>query len=77
MRDKLINFINEEILAERGLRIDLDDELLLGGYLDSMAVFSLVSFIESELGLPVPAQDIIIENFRSVSVICDYLQPGE
>jgi acyl carrier protein len=75
MREKLVNFINEEILAERGLCIGPDDELLLGGYLDSMAVFSLVSFIESELGLPVPAQDIIVENFRSVSVICDYLQP--
>ena len=73
MQEKLVSFINSEILAERGISIGPDDELLLEGYLDSMAVYSLVHFIESDLGLSVPAGDITVENFRTAATISRYL----
>ncbi len=73
MQDQVINFINQELLAERGISIGADDELLLSGHLDSMAIFQLVAFIEGELGLTVPAQDITVENFRTAAVIGQYL----
>lgn len=73
MQDQVINFINQELLAERGISVGADDELLLSGHLDSMAIFQLVAFIEGELGLPVPAQDITVENFRTAAVIGQYL----
>jgi acyl carrier protein len=73
MQDHVINFINNELLAERGISVGLDDELLLNGHLDSMAIFQLVAFIETDLGLTVPAQDITVENFRTAAIISQYL----
>jgi acyl carrier protein len=74
VENKLLAFINERILSEKGVTVGPEDELLLDGYLDSMAIFNLVYFIENSFGLPVPAQDITIENFRSVHVISEYLE---
>lgn len=73
MQDQVINFINNELLAERGISVGPDDELLLNGYLDSMAIFQLVAFIETDLALAVPAQDITVENFRTAAIIGQYL----
>ena len=74
MENELLAFINERILADKGVTVGPEDELLLDGYLDSMAIFSLVTFIEKSFSVSVPPQDITIENFRSVQVIAEYLE---
>jgi acyl carrier protein len=74
MQDQVIDFINNELLAERGISIGADDDLLLSGHLDSMAIFQLVAFIEGDLGLAVPAQDITVENFKTAATISRYLE---
>ncbi|MEM9385725.1 MAG: acyl carrier protein [Pseudomonadota bacterium] len=75
MRQQVIDFINDDLLADQDdVTIGGDDELLVDGYLDSLGVMRLVSFIDSELGMSVPPQHITIENFRSVDVLVAYLQ---
>ncbi len=75
MRQQVIDFINDDLLADQDdVTIGGDDELLVDGYLDSLGVMRLVSFIDSELHVSVPPQDITIENFRSVDVLVGYLQ---
>ncbi|MEO0422002.1 MAG: acyl carrier protein [Pseudomonadota bacterium] len=75
MRQQVIDFINDDLLADQDdVTIGGDDELLVDGYLDSLGVMRLVTFIDSELGLAVPPQDITIENFRSVDVLVAYLE---
>lgn len=72
-QDALLDFIERE-LADNGAAIDLDDELLTTGKIDSLGLMRLVSFIGEEFSVTVPYEDILIENFKSVRAIDAYLQ---
>ena len=70
----LTQFISEELLEHRnGLELQGDDELLISGLIDSLGVMRLLTFIEEELDVEVPPEDVTIDNFRTISVISDYL----
>ena len=73
MQSKLIKFINEQLL-KNNMTIDAEYELLLSGILDSLAVMNLVTYIEKLIGKPIPALDVTLENFSSVSAILRYLE---
>ena len=71
---RILNYINNELLS-RSFQdaVSSDADLLLSGKLDSLGVMSLISFIERELALAIPASDVTIENFASVDTIVEYL----
>ena len=75
MDKTIINYIkNELIVSSEAIDIDAEDDLLGSGLLDSLGMMKLVSFIEKEFELKIPAQDMVIENFMTVSCISDYLK---
>lgn len=75
MKETLTRYISQELLSGRKPGgISEDEELLLSGLLDSLGIMQLVAFIEDELALGVPPEDVTIENFRSVRKIHDYLE---
>lgn len=67
--DKISEFIASQILHNNENRPGLDDPLLEGGILDSAGIFSLVTFLEEEFGISVDDDEIVVENFDSVSSI--------
>lgn len=71
--ERLTTFITSELLSDAGADIAPDDDLLLSGLIDSIGVMSLLAFIETELGVRVPPQDVTIEHFASVRAMSDYL----
>jgi len=77
VKERLARYISKDLLnrgdgEENGIA---DDEDLLGsGLLDSLGVMSLVFFIETELKLDVPPEDVTIENFQSLRTIAAYLE---
>ena len=73
MQDQLLNYINDEILLEKGSSAGPEDELLLDNLLDSMDVVRLVTYIDMEMGIQVPPEQVTIENFRTVSTLAGYL----
>ncbi len=73
MKDKLLEFIKEDILYDEEATLTCEDELLRTDVLDSLGVMRLVEFIHHELGESIPAQDITVNNFSSVDAICAYL----
>lgn len=73
MREQLARYIAVDLLNQRELVIGEDEDLLASGLLDSLSVMSLVHFIEQELGIDVPAEDVTIENFLSLRAIDGYL----
>ena len=73
MQDRILNYINDDLLMDQDTRVGAEDELLLDNLLDSMDVVRLVTFIDVELGVEVPPEEITIENFRTAATIAGYL----
>jgi len=74
----LARYIENEILNGRAVAsVSEDDDLLASGLVDSLGVMSLILFIEREMGVDVPPEDVTIENFMSISTIEAYLARRE
>ena len=73
LQNTLSSFISEELL-----RIDEpvgeDENLLSDGMVDSLGMLRLVGFIEETFALKVPPEDFVVENFRTLTILSDYLQ---
>ena len=57
--------------------IDTQDDLLGSGIIDSMGMMKLVIFIETELDIKIPDEDMTIEHFMTLRSIMDYLTHRE
>lgn len=71
--DSIRTFIQTEVLNDTGFEIEPDQDLLLSETLDSLSVVRLVSFLESECRIEIPAQDVTLENFATLRHIEAYL----
>jgi acyl carrier protein len=68
--------IREYLTTELGVdSAELDSETLLfsSGLVDSFALMSLMTYIESETGHVIPPADVKLENLDSISLIRAYL----
>jgi acyl carrier protein len=74
-KDKILDFISSELLrGAADSNVTADEDLLLSGKLDSLGVMSLINYIDRELGQSIPAEDVTIENFISVTALDQYLE---
>ena len=71
--DPILNFVRQELLNEPNSDITSEDDLLETGLVDSIGMMRLVAFIEAERGSKIPANDLVLENFRSIDAIVQYL----
>ena len=69
---RLLEFIRRELLSP-GTDVGREDDLLSGDLLDSVAVLRLAAFVEDELRAAVRPADFVIENFRNVAVLAEYV----
>jgi acyl carrier protein len=72
-RDILLDYIRTEILKGRNVDLSPDDNLLDTGVLDSLGILQLVAFSDERLGIQIPDEDVVYENFYSVNALADYL----
>jgi len=72
MRETIRSFIEAELLSGRA--VETDEDLLVGGAIDSLGVMRLVAFIENRFGLRVPAGDVRLPNFGTIDAIAAYLE---
>ena len=78
VNDRLRNYIRDELMEPGGdTLLQDDDDLLTSAILDSMGIMSLVAFIEDELSIRVPPEDVTIETFQTVTKIAAYLDQRE
>ena len=66
--------MNAELLGGSGPPVAADDEIVLDGTVDSLGVTRLIDFIENSFDVTVPAQDVTIENFRSITTMAQYVR---
>ena len=71
----IAEYIKNEIMRNKNAKLDYDDDLLSAGILDSLAILQLVAYIEKALGIQVPDEDVVYDNFKSVNALVEYLQP--
>jgi acyl carrier protein len=72
------DYISQELVRDPGLLPIADETSLLeSGILDSLSLLQLVVFLEERFGITVGDQDLLPENFASVSTICAYLRARE
>lgn len=74
MSEIIIKYINEQLLAgSEAPPLNVEDDLLENGLIDSMGMMSLIGFIEDHFGVKIPPQEMTIENFKTVKAINMYL----
>ncbi|MAT44676.1 MAG: acyl carrier protein [Anaerolineaceae bacterium] len=70
----LINYVQTELAKGRKSEIKPDDDLLSEGILDSLGILQLVSFLEETFDIEVDDEDVVLENFMTISAINDFIQ---
>jgi acyl carrier protein len=74
-RETLKNFIVSDVLGGMtGIQLGYDDDLLLSGLINSLGVMRLVAFTQTQFGIEVPMEDVVIENFQTIEAIATYLK---
>jgi acyl carrier protein len=70
----LTGYIRSEIIHDQDAQFDESEDLIEAGALDSLGILQLVAYIDESMGIQVPDEDVIYENFRSLDAIDNYLQ---
>lgn len=70
---EILTIIGEDILMEDNFHIEMNEDLLTSGTLDSMALMRLVAALEEKYNIKIPPTDLIIEHFLNVQSIEDYI----
>lgn len=73
MKGRIRDFISSDLLLEEDLVIDDDENLLVTGVLDSLALMRLVMHLEDTYDIEIPPSDITLENFASLTAMAGYL----
>jgi len=69
MKDFLIDKIDEIAFST----VEADDKLWASEILDSITVVELAVEIETEYGIKIPFDEIIVENFETVNLLMGYI----
>mgnify|MGYP003394117168 CR=1 FL=1 len=71
-RETLRHYISTELLLG-DIPVQMDDNLLSNGMVNSLGMMRLVTFIEDTFNIQVAPEDFIIENFRTIDVVAEYI----
>jgi acyl carrier protein len=69
----ILEYVGGELMEPGEPPLGLDDNLLTGGYVDSVAIVRLIAHVESALQVRIPPPDLVPQNFRTVRVMAAYL----
>ena len=76
-QELLTDFITNKITKGRVQTVSPQEDLLSSGILDSLGILQLVAFIDETLGVQIPDEDVVFENFQSVDAIIAYIKSKE
>lgn len=75
MKNILINYIANQVYDDLDIdELDIHDDLLGSGLLDSLGMVRMIQFIETEFDITVPPEDMIIDHFMTIEHICSYIE---
>lgn len=66
----LIEHIKQEFMFDRDNdALTADTPLIQDGIIDSLGIFMLISFIEDQYGIKLQPEDVVLDNFETVTAI--------
>lgn len=74
MNERLIIYVQDELLEDDDEQIDANTDLIMGGVIDSLDIVHLITFVQNEFNIRIPPMDVTVENFSSIEAITDYIQ---
>ncbi len=74
IEDKIREFILKNLYYAEDNTIADEDSFLETGVVDSMGVMELVAFIQSEFGVEVAQNEIVVENFDSIRKLSNFVR---
>jgi len=74
MHQTLKNFIFEELVQIDDIASFTENDDLLEAGLDSMGIMRLVLFIEEELGISLPDEEIEPDNIQTLAAIVSWIE---
>jgi acyl carrier protein len=69
----LVDFIRQELLKGRNVKLDDEVDLLSAGIIDSLGILRAVAFMEERFGVKVPDEDVVFENFQNINAMAEYI----
>lgn len=72
--DIIRHYIANDLLNDTTLKITDTQDLLTTGVLDSISVMRLVAYLETEFGMTIPPEDVVLENFGSLEQMVGYMK---
>jgi len=69
VRDEIRKQVLEDLAHRKGITEFGDDEVLIPQVVESLGIFRLVQFFEDHFRIRIPDQEIIAENFQSISAM--------
>jgi acyl carrier protein len=73
MKDQIRSYLSENAAGGDVSAVGDGDSLLEAGILDSVMMVDLVGYLERTYGIAVDEDDMVPENFDSVSAIAEYV----
>ncbi|MFK7811726.1 MAG: acyl carrier protein [Maribacter sp.] len=73
MKETILRYIQTEISNDPSEDIESDEDLFGGGIIDSIGMIKLISFLQEEFSIEVPAEDMTVENFMTVESMIEYI----
>ncbi|NAS13237.1 acyl carrier protein [Poritiphilus flavus] len=73
MTDKIAKYIKEEVANEPLTELDMQEDLLGSGIIDSVGMMKLVLFLENEFDVKIGPSDMTVENFLNLNSIESFL----
>jgi len=73
MSVNIITYIKDEIANEPLEDIDIHEDLLGSGIIDSIGMVKLISYLEKEFQIKVPPEEMTVENFMTVHHISEFV----
>lgn len=74
MKEDIRDFVCKDLLLNEDLTIEDDENLLVTGVLDSLALMRLVMHLEDTHDIEIPPSEITLENFASLTAMTEYLE---
>jgi acyl carrier protein len=71
-RDKLLVYINQELLADPTRRATADTLLFEDGWIDSLKILKLIAYIETLTHHTIPDEEVVMKHFRTVNTIAEH-----